>query len=113
MKRRFHESSPPNSCEISTGDNVSVEQRLHKDFVRSFENGAYDATLVKKDNHDLPDADDDNKEYDQKSKLEFGNYETEEDTEECNSENLPELQFSHSSLVSSEEYDNDTTEKQA
>jgi hypothetical protein len=93
VKRRFYESSPPNSCEISTGDDVSVEQRLHKDFVRSFENGAHDATLVKKDNHDLPDADDDNKEYDQKSKLEFGNYETEEDTKECNSENLPELQL--------------------
>jgi hypothetical protein len=45
--------------------------------------------------------------------LEFGNYETEEDTKECNSENLPELQLWHSSLVSSEEYDNDTTEKQA
>ena len=85
------------------------------------------ATLVKKDNHDLPDADD-NKEYDKIFKLEFGNYETEvsiekphsngyvfmeEDTEECNSENLPELQLSHSSLVSSEECDNDTTEKQA
>jgi hypothetical protein len=53
---------------------------------------------------------------------EFGNYETEvniekphsngyvfmeEDTEECNSENLPELQLSHSSLVSSEECDNE------
>lgn len=203
MKRRFHESSPPNSCEISTGDDVSVEQRLHKDFVRSFENAQYDeesiyyeiresmmvrpmtvygrqlsiirtscndnsvdqyehvqlslkrldlnsvqteeqntenssedeikripneyATLVKKDNHDLPDADD-IKEYDKIFKLEFGNYETEvsiekphsngyvfmeEDTEECNSENLPELQLSHSSLVSSEECDNDTTEKQA
>jgi hypothetical protein len=37
----------------------------------------------------------------------------EENTEECNSENLPELQLSHSSLVSSEECDNDTTEKQA
>ena len=112
MKRRFYENSPPNSCEISTGDDVSVEQRLHKDFVRSFENGEYDATLVKKDNHDLPDADD-NKEYDKKSKLEFDNYETEvriekpHSTEECNSENLPELQLSHSSLVSS------TTEMQA
>jgi len=168
VKRRFYERSPPNSCEISTGDDVSVEQRLHKDFVRSFENAPYDekniyyeiresmmvrpmtaygrqlsiirtscndnsvdqyehvhlsskrldrkqdikndgltmtynhlnsvqteeqntenssedeikripneyATLVKKDNHDLPDADD-NKEYDKKSKLELGNYETE------------------------------------
>jgi len=219
VTRRFYESRPANSYEISTGDDVSVEQRLHKDFVRSFENAPYDekniyyeiresmmvrpmtaygrqlsiirtscndnsvdqyehvhlsskrldrkqdikndgltmtynhlnsvqteeqntenssedeikripneyATLVKKDNHDLPDADD-NKEYDKKSKLELGNYETEvsierphsngyvlmeEDTEECNSENLPELQLSHSNLVSSEEYDNDTTEKQA
>ena len=34
------------------------------------------ATLVKKDNHDLPDADD-NKEYDKLFKLEFDNYETE------------------------------------
>jgi uncharacterized membrane protein len=34
------------------------------------------ATLVKKDNHDLPDADD-IKEYDKIFKLEFGNYETE------------------------------------
>ena len=203
MTRRFYESRPANSYEISTGDNVSVEQRLHKDFVRSFENTPYDeqsiyyeiresmmvrpttvygrhlsiirtscndnsvdqyehvqlslkrldlnsvqteeqntenssedeikripneyATLVKKDNHDLPDADD-NKEYDKLFKLEFDNYETEvsiekphsngyvfmeENTEECNSENLPELQLSHSSLVSSEECDNDTTEKQA
>lgn len=203
MTRRFYESRPANSYEISTGDNVSVEQRLHKDFVKSFENTLYDeqsiyyeiresmmvrpttvygrqlsiirtscndnsvdqyehvqlslkrldlnsvqteeqntenssedeikripneyATLVKKDNHDLPDADD-IKEYDKIFKLEFGNYETEvsiekphsngyvfmeEDTEECNSENLPELQLSHSSLVSSEECDNDTTEKQA
>ena len=203
MTRRFYESRPANSYEISTGDNVSVEQRLHKDFVKSFENTLYDeqsiyyeiresmmvrpttvygrqlsiirtscndnsvdqyehvqlslkrldlnsvqteeqntenssedeikripneyATLVKKDNHDLPDADD-NKEYNKLFKLEFDNYETEvsiekphsngyvfmeEDTEECNSENLPELQLSHSSLVSSEECDNDTTEKQA
>jgi len=219
VTRRFYESRPANSYEISTGDDVSVEQRLHKDFVRSFENAPYDekniyyeiresmmvrpmtaygrqlsiirtscndnsvdqyehvhlsskrldrkqdikndgltmtynhlnsvqteeqntenssedeikripneyATLVKKDNHDIPDADD-NKEYDKIFKLEFGNYETEvsiekphsngyvfmeEDTEECNSENLPELQLSHSNLVSSEEYDNDTTEKQA
>ena len=219
MTRRFYESRPANSYEISTGDDVSVEQRLHKDFVRSFENAPYDekniyyeiresmmvrpmtaygrqlsiirtscndnsvdqyehvhlsskrldrkqdikndgltmtynhlnsvqteeqntenssedeikripneyATLVKKDNHDIPDADD-NKEYDKIFKLEFGNYETEvsiekphsngyvfmeEDTEEWNSENLPELQLSHSNLVSSEEYDNDTTEKQA
>lgn len=219
MTRRFYESRPANSYEISTGDDVSVEQRLHKDFVRSFENAQYDeesiyyeiresmmvrpmtvygrqlsiirtscndnsvdqyehvhlslkrfdrkqdikndgltmtynhlnsvqteeqntenssedeikripneyATLVKEDNHDLPDADD-IKEYDKIFKLEFGNNETEisiekphsngyvfmeEDTEECNSENLPELQLSHSSLVSSEECDNDTTEKQA
>jgi hypothetical protein len=76
---------------------LSSKRHIRLYFIRSFENGAYDATLVKKDNHDLPDADDDNKEYDQKSKLEFGNYETEEDTEECNSENLPELQLSHSS----------------
>ena len=203
MTRRFYESRPANSCQISTGDDVSVEQRLHKDFVRSFENAQYDeesiyyeiresmmvrpmtvygrrlsiirtscndnsdeqyehvqlslkrldlnsvqteeqntenssedeikripneyATLVKKDNHDLPDADN-NKEYDKLFKLEFDNYETEvsiekphsngyvfmeEDIEECNSENLPELQLSHSSRVSSEECDNDTTEKQA
>jgi hypothetical protein len=203
VTRRFNECRPANSYEISTGDDVSVEQRLHKDFVRSFENTPYDeqsiyyeiresmmvrpttvygrqlsiirtscndnsdeqyehvqlslkrldlnsvqteeqntenssedeikripneyATLVKKDNHDLPDADD-NKEYDKLFKLEFDNYETEvsiekphsngyvfmeEDIEECNSENLPELQLSHSSLVSSEECDNDTTEKQA
>lgn len=217
MKRRFYESRPANSYEISTDDDVSVEQRLHKDFVRSFENALYEekniyyeiresmmvrpmtaygrplsvirtscndnsvdqyehlslkrldrkpdlksdgltmtynqlnsvqkeeqntenssedeikripnenATLVKKDNHDLQDADD-NKEYDKNFKLEFGNYETEviietphsngyvfieKHIEECNSENLPELQLSHSNLVSSEESDNDTTAKQA
>lgn len=209
MRRRFYESRPATSNEISTGDDVSVEQRLHTKLFIPFENiyceirestmvrpmtaygrqpsiirtscndnsvdqyehlslkrldrkqdlkndgltmtynhlnivqteeqntenSSEDAikhipnkygTLVKKDNNDLPDADD-NKEYDKLFKLEFGNYETEviidklhsnsyvfmeEDTEECNSENLPELQLSQSNLVSSEEYDNDTTEKQ-
>ena len=41
VTRRFYESRPTNSYEISTGEDVSVEQRLHKDFVRSFENTPY------------------------------------------------------------------------
>jgi hypothetical protein len=85
-----------------TGANVLCPPNAISDF-SILKHSNINATLVKEDNHDLPDADDDNKEYDQKSKLEFGNYETEEDTEECNSENLPELQLSHSSFVSSED----------
>jgi hypothetical protein len=46
VTRRFYESRPPNSYEISTGDDVSVEQRLHKDFVRSFENAQYDEESI-------------------------------------------------------------------
>ena len=46
MTRRFDESRPANSYEISTGDNVSVEQRLHKDFLRSFENAQYDEESI-------------------------------------------------------------------
>jgi hypothetical protein len=37
VTRRFYECRPANSYEISTGDNLSVEQRLQNDFVRSFE----------------------------------------------------------------------------
>jgi hypothetical protein len=46
VTRRFYESRPPNSYEISTGDDVSVEQRLHKDFVRTFENAQYDEESI-------------------------------------------------------------------
>ena len=46
MTRRFYESRPANSYEISTGDDVSVEQRLHKDFVRSFENTPYEEQSI-------------------------------------------------------------------
>jgi hypothetical protein len=46
VTRRFNECRPANSYEISTGDDVSVEQRLHKDFVRSFENTPYDEQSI-------------------------------------------------------------------